>query len=97
MFEVRISPEAGEDIRRLYDFQLERDLDVALCMLDAVEHGLKTLATAPHTCRRCATEPRLRELVIGFGHYGYVALFSIEPEGIVHVLAVRAQRESDYH
>lgn len=96
-FEVRISPEASEDLRRLYDFLLEQDLSAAERMLDVIEHALSTLAWSPHTCRRCAADPRLRELVIGFGHAGYVALFSIEPDAVVNVLAVRHQRESDYH
>lgn len=41
--------------------------------------------------------PYLRELVISFGAAGYVALFEIEPDDIVTILAVRHQRESDYH
>jgi len=35
--------------------------------------------------------------VIGFGDGGYVALFEIESENIVTILAVRHQREEDYH
>jgi len=41
--------------------------------------------------------PYLLELVISFGAAGYVALFEIEPDDIVTILAVRHQRESDYH
>jgi plasmid stabilization system protein ParE len=39
----------------------------------------------------------LRELVISFGGAGYVALFEIEDNETVTVLAVRHQREDDYH
>ena len=39
----------------------------------------------------------LRELVIPFGSAGYVALFEIEGPGHVTILAVRHQREEDYH
>lgn len=83
-------------MRRLYDFLLDKDLHAAERMLDVIEHALGTLARSPHTCRRCVADPRLRELVIGFGHTGYVALFSISAVGEVDVLAVRHQREADY-
>jgi hypothetical protein len=39
----------------------------------------------------------LRELAVPFGNTGYVALFEIEGEGTVTVLAIRHQREDDYH
>ena len=41
--------------------------------------------------------PFLRELVIGFGRGGYVALFEVEDAETVTVLAVRHRREDDYH
>ena len=41
--------------------------------------------------------PFLREMVISFGVRGYVTLFEIEGDGIVTILAVRHQREEDYH
>ncbi len=43
----------------------------------------------------------LRELAVPFGNTGYVPLFEIEieieGEGTVTVLAIRHQREDDYH
>lgn len=41
--------------------------------------------------------PFLREIVIPFGASGYVALYEIENEETVTILAVRHQREDDYH
>jgi plasmid stabilization system protein ParE len=50
------------------------------------------------SCRKAtAADPFLRELVIGFGSAGYVPLFDIEDSTTVTVLAVRHQREDDYH
>ena len=43
-----------------------------------------------------ASNPFLRELLIPFGAAGYVALFEIEANSIVSILAVRHQREDDY-
>jgi len=42
-------------------------------------------------------DPVLREMLIPFGSAGYVVLFEIEPPSTVTVLAVRHQREDDYH
>ncbi len=39
----------------------------------------------------------LRELIVPFGCSGYVALFEIEDESNVTVVAVRHQLEDDYH
>ena len=36
-------------------------------------------------------------MVITFGRDGYVALFEVEAENVVTILAVRHQREDDYH
>jgi hypothetical protein len=41
--------------------------------------------------------PTRRELIIPFGATGYIALFEIASASIVLVLAVRHQREEDYH
>lgn len=53
---------------------------------------------SPFSCRKVRRDnPFLRELVIPFGSAGYVALYEIESERTVTVLAVRHQREEDYH
>ncbi|VUZ23428.1 Uncharacterised protein [uncultured Comamonas sp.] len=100
---VRFTEEAEDDLRRLYDYLLERGsaantTDVAERALEAITHGIGVLERMPHTCRKAtANSLYLRELVIPFGATGYVALLEIEPDNIVTVLAVRHQRESDYH
>jgi plasmid stabilization system protein ParE len=101
-YAVRFTPEAEADLLRLYDFLLEqaRDGDCAVAerALDNITQALALLGRFPHTCRKATPDsPYLRELVIPFGAAGYVALFEIEPGDIVTVLAVRHQRESDYH
>jgi plasmid stabilization system protein ParE len=98
---VRFTREAESDLVRLYAFILERDAtDLALAerALEAIRAGMATLEQIPFTCRKAATDsPFLRELVIPFGAAGYVALFEIDDAETVTVLAVRHQRESDYH
>lgn len=102
-FEVRFTAGARSDLERLFDFVLERELDrpggdplLAQRAVEAVEAGLALLARSPFTCRKSASHPLLRELVIPFGHTGYVALFEIVDARQVWVAAVRHQREDDY-
>jgi plasmid stabilization system protein ParE len=100
-YRVRFTHEAEADMVRLYEFVLERDAtDWALAerALEAIRTGLAILEQMPFTCRKAvAGSPFLRELVIPFGAAGYVALFEIDDAETVTVLAVRHQRESDYH
>ena len=56
------------------------------------------LAMSPYSCRKATTgDPVLREMLIPFGSAGCVVRFEIEPPSTVTVLAVRHQREDDYH
>ena len=103
-YTVLLTAEAQQDLDRPFDFVLERelaldvgDLQGAQAALDAITEGLQLLRRFPFTCRKVGASPFLRELVIPFGHAGYVALFEIEGPDTVTVLAVRHQREDDYH
>jgi plasmid stabilization system protein ParE len=103
-FRVRLTRDADADLERLFDFVLERelardggDLDLAQEAVAAIRAGVATLKSSPFTCRKASNSPFLRELVIPFGHSGYVALFEIEDAANVVVVAVRHQLEDDYH
>lgn len=103
-FRVKLTRAAEEDLERLFDFVLERelergggDLELAERALRAIHDGIATLRLSPFTCRKASKSPFLRELVIPFGHTGYVALFEIVDSKTVVVAAVRHQREDDYH
>ena len=90
--------EAEDDLLRLYDFMLEQDLSVADRALQAIKGAVEILRFSPFSCRKAVPEnPFLRELIIPFGSAGYVALFEIESSNTVNILAVRHQREEDYH
>jgi plasmid stabilization system protein ParE len=97
-FKVRLTTEAVEDLNRLYEFLLKRDLDAAARALAAMEHAVALLAYSPLSCRKALLQksPWWRELLIPFGHSGYVALFEIENRTVT-VTALRQQREEDYH
>ena len=99
-FEARFTEEAREDLMRLFDFLLQFDLDVALRARHTIDESLKLLEQFPFTCRKAADGahgPRLRELIISFGSTGYVALFEIDNATTVTLLAIRLQREEDFH
>lgn len=97
-YRLRIARAARDDLRRLYAFQLERDLAVAERALDAIRKGFELLREFPFSCRKASAEdPFLRELLIPFGSAGYVALFEIVDGTTVTILAVRHQLEEDFH
>ena len=94
---VRFTPEAEDDLLRLYDFPLDKDVAAAERALDAIKGAVELLRFSPFSCRKALTDnPFLRELVIPFGSAGYVALFEIESGNTISILAVRHQREDDY-
>lgn len=100
-FRVRFTREAEDDLVRLYEFVLERNVTnwaLAERALEAIRHAISGLEHSPFSYRKASGQPSpfLRELVIPFGSAGYVALFEIEGSDVVTVLAVRHQREDDY-
>lgn len=97
-YRVRFTPDAEDDLLRLYDFLLAKNHAAAARALTAVRGGIDILGFSPFACRKAeGGNALLRELVIPFGAAGYVALFEIEAGDIVTILAVRHQREDDYH
>ncbi len=94
---VRFTPEAEDDLLRLYEFLLEKDLAAAERALEAIQGAVELLRFSPFSCRKALTHnPFLRELILPFGSAGYVALFEIESVNTINILAVRHQREEDY-
>jgi plasmid stabilization system protein ParE len=65
-YRVRLTAEVLEDLERLYESLLERNLDVAERALDVIEHGFSLLAYSPFSCRKASLQnnPRWRELLI---------------------------------
>ncbi|NYT33025.1 type II toxin-antitoxin system RelE/ParE family toxin [Rhizobium sp. WYCCWR 11128] len=98
IFELTYTQTFYEDLDRLTDFLIERDVDLAERALNAIQKALMILEDFPLMARRAsADDPLLRELVVPFGSAGYVILFKLMSETSVIVLAVRHQREEDYH
>lgn len=97
-FQIRYTRGARDDLRRLYGFLLEKDIGAAKRARDAIVKAVDFLENFPFSCRKADPDnPFLRELVISFGSAGYVALFEIEDQSTVTILAIRHQLEIDYH
>jgi plasmid stabilization system protein ParE len=100
-YQVRFTEDAETDVVRLYEFILSKDqTDLALASraLEAIKNAIRGLAFSPFSYRKASADnPFLRELIIPFGASGYVALFEIDNDQTVTILAVRHQLEDDYH
>jgi plasmid stabilization system protein ParE len=97
-YRVRYTKAARDDLRRLFGFLLESDQQAARRAREAIGKSVELLREFPFSCRKSVPDnPFLRELVIPFGATGHVALFEIEDDRTVTILALRHQREDDYH
>ena len=103
-FTVQFSTAANEDLQRIFDFLIQRELESPTGDLDipekarhAIHAGIALLQTSPFACRKVGESPFTRELIIAFGSTGYVALLEIVNDTTVIVGAIRHQREDDYH
>lgn len=101
-YTVQLTPEANEDIERLFKFIIERD-DNNFHLAEEAIVTIKTyifdqLSIFPYNSKKVNTfNPYLRDIIIPFGSSGYIARFEIEPNEMISVLAVRHQRENDFH
>lgn len=97
-YRIRFTLEAEEDLLRLFDFLAGKDWRAAERALETIQAGIELLKFSPFSCRKAKSDNSLlRELIIPFGSAGYVALFEIDDARLVTILAVRHQREDDYH
>ncbi len=92
----QLTTEAADDLERLTDFLLESAPEAALDTVGIVLDGLSILAQHPLVGRPLPGGQR--ELVISRGRTGYLALYRYDAQAdVVLVLALRHQRENDYH
>lgn len=95
MSRVEIAPEVGEDFDRIFDHLAQHDLENAPERIGAIVQAFDVLEANPLIGRPAMNG--MRELVIGRGSRGYVALYRYVDElDTVFVLAVRNQREAGY-
>jgi plasmid stabilization system protein ParE len=97
-YQVRYTKQAKNDLKKLYGFLLENDINSAKIALNIIRKNIEFLQYFPFSCRKSQSDnPFFRETIISFGTAGYVALFEIENDNTITILAIRHQREEDYY
>ena len=92
MAQVVYSARSLGHIERAFQFLREKNPTVALATSTSIQSAVDNLAAHPLTGRRI--EGELRELIISYGHTGYVARYRyVISQGEVRILAIRQQRE----
>lgn len=92
---IEFTPRALKDLERIATHLAKHESADVSERLDALRSGFDLLESHPDIGRLC--DDGLRELVIGKGARGYVALYSHHTTlEVVLVLAIRAQREQGY-
>lgn len=95
MARIELAPEVFEDFDRFFDHLDQFDVqDIPARIADIVQ-AIDVLAHSPLIGRK--VKGGKRELVIGQGSRGYVALYRfVAPLDTVFVLAMRSQREAGF-
>jgi plasmid stabilization system protein ParE len=89
---VVYSARALDHIERAFQFLRDKKPDAADNAVTAIQSAVDNLAAHPLVGRRI--EGELRELIISYGHSGYVALYRfVVSTDEVRILAIRHQRE----
>lgn len=92
---VELLPGVLDDLDRIFDYLAKHDVEHAPEWIAEMLSALDVLTTSPQIGR--PTRQGRRELVIGSGSRGYLALYQYLPElDAVFVLAVRSQKEAGY-
>lgn len=95
MSRIEIAPELGGDFDRIFDYIARYDVDHAAARIRDIINAFNVLETNPLIGRPASSTER--ELVIGRGTRGYVALYRYVAEiDTVFILALRNQREAGY-
>ncbi|MBK6570753.1 MAG: type II toxin-antitoxin system RelE/ParE family toxin [Burkholderiales bacterium] len=91
-----LSEAAAQDLEELTDFLLQELPHEAVRTVDIIVDAMGILEQHPRIGRPLTSA--FRELVISRGRTGYLAVYEYDEEAdLVLVLAVRHQREQDYH
>ncbi|MFZ2754259.1 MAG: type II toxin-antitoxin system RelE/ParE family toxin [Lysobacteraceae bacterium] len=96
MAAIYFANEVGTDFQRILAHLREHAATDGAVRLAGLVAAIDVLAANPLIGR--PTADGCRELVIGRGMRGYIALYSYdEPKDLVRILAVRSQKESGFH
>lgn len=95
MSAIELAPEIAQDVSRILAHLAQFEVEAAAQRVLEIVAALDILENSPLIGRPTASD--LRELVIGRGSRGYVALYRYVSEiDTVFLLAIRSQREAGY-
>lgn len=95
MARVELLPGVFDDLDRIFDHLAKYDIEGAPDRITEMLHAIDVLITSPRIGR--PAQGGKRELVIGRGSRGHIALYEYSSElDAVFVLAVRAQKEAGF-
>jgi len=95
MARIELASEVFDDLDRIFDHLAQYDLEATSGRIAQILAAIDVLASNPQIGRPVRDDRR--ELVIGSGSRGYVALYRYTPEvDAVLILAIRGQREAGY-
>lgn len=96
MSRVELAPEVGDDFDWILDHLAEYAVENLAERIMEIIQAISILEHSPLVGR--PAQNGKRELVIGRGSHGYVALYRYVPQvDTVFVLALRSQREAGYN
>jgi toxin ParE1/3/4 len=95
MARVELAPEVFDDFDRFFDHMARFEVEDAPTRIGEIVQAVQILTHSPLIGR--PVKDGKRELVIGQGSRGYIALYRfVASIDTVFILAIRSQRESGY-
>ncbi len=95
MTRIELAPEVAEDFERILAHLAQHEAKNLAARVHEIIAAISVLETSPLIGRPSGNDKR--ELVIGRGAHGFVALYRhVTPIDTVFVLAVRGQREAGF-
>ena len=95
MSRIEVAREVREDVDRILEHLEKFEVEEPSARIDDIVQGISVLEHNPLIGRLVRND--LRELIIGRGAHGYVALYRYVPKvDTVFWLAIRNQREAGY-
>ena len=95
MSRIEVAPEVREDLERILEHLNEFDVAEPSVRINEIIHAISVLEHNPLIGHPVGND--LRELILGRGAHGYIALYRYLSEiDTVFLLAIRSQREAGY-
>lgn len=93
---VKYSAQAIADLKRIHDFLLTQDADVAKRAVSVIRAALEKMVFMPERFRPVKDKIYHREAIIDFGSSGYIARFRHLPSGDITIARIKHQKEDDF-